>query len=154
MYATIVVGTDGSPTASEAVGRAAELAAQADAKLVIVSAYRPVDRSRLEAEMASAPEDIAHGINPEEDVAAHLEAAGDLARKRGVASIRTLSIDAAPGEALLEVAEQAGADLIVVGSQGMAGAKRFVLGSVPNRISHHAPCDVLIVKTDHARSQG
>ncbi|MCU4183914.1 universal stress protein [Acidiferrimicrobium sp. IK] len=149
MYATIVVGTDGSPTASEAVTRAAELAVQSGAKLVIVSAYRPVDRARLEAERASAPADIAYVINPEEDVAAHLEAATELANAAGVAEVRTLPVDAAPAEALLDAAEQVGADLIVVGSQGMAGAKRFLLGSVPNRISHHAPCDVLIVKTDH-----
>lgn len=153
MYATIVVGTDGSPTASEAVARATELAAQAGAKLVIVSAYRPVDKSRLDSERASAPADIAYVINPEEDVESHLEAAADQARAGGVTEVRTVPVDAAPAEALLDAAEQVGADLIVVGSQGMAGAKRFLLGSVPNRIAHHAPCDVLIVKTDHALGQ-
>ena len=148
MYATIVVGTDGSSTASKAVARAAELAAAAGAKLIIVSAYRPVDRARLEAERAQAPSDIAHVINPEEDVEAHLDAAREIAEGCGAAQVRTLPVDAAPADALLDAAEQAGADVIVVGSQGMAGAKRFLLGSVPNRISHHAPCDVLIVKTD------
>jgi nucleotide-binding universal stress UspA family protein len=150
MYATIVVGTDGSPTASEAVSRAADLAVQAGAKLVIVSAYRPIDKARLEAERSSAPADIAYVISPQEDVEAHLRSAADLAKERGVAEVRTLPVDAAPAEALLDTAEQVKADVIVVGSQGMAGAKRFLLGSVPNRISHHAPCDVLIVKTDHA----
>jgi nucleotide-binding universal stress UspA family protein len=52
-----------------------------------------------------------------------------------------------PADALLEVAEEEGADLIVVGNRGMTGAKRFLLGSVPNKISHHAPCSVLIVRT-------
>ena len=57
-------------------------------------------------------------------------------------------MDSGPSEALIDVAEAIGADLIVVGNQGMTGAKRFLLGSVPNRIAHHTPCDVLIVRTD------
>ena len=52
-----------------------------------------------------------------------------------------------PADAILDVAEERGADLIIVGNRGRAGAKRFLLGSVPNRISHHAPCAVLIIRT-------
>ncbi len=52
-----------------------------------------------------------------------------------------------PADAILEVAEQTDADLIVVGNKGMTGARRFLLGSVPNKISHHAPCSVYIVRT-------
>jgi nucleotide-binding universal stress UspA family protein len=52
-----------------------------------------------------------------------------------------------PADALLQVAEENGADLIVVGNRGMTGAKRFLLGSVPNKVSHHASCSVLIVRT-------
>ena len=52
-----------------------------------------------------------------------------------------------PADAILDVAEEVGADLIVVGNKGMTGAKRFLLGSVPNKISHHAPCGVYIVRT-------
>ncbi len=52
-----------------------------------------------------------------------------------------------PADAILDVAEELGADLIVVGNKGMTGAKRFLLGSVPNKVSHHAPCSVLIVRT-------
>lgn len=148
MYGTILVGTDGSTTASQAVGRAADLAAATGAKLVVVSAYRPVPEDRLRTERVEAPGDVAYRINPEEDVETTLSAAKDLAVGRGATDVRTVSIDASPADALLDVAEKVGASLIVVGSQGMAGAKRFLLGSVPNRISHHAPCDVLIVKTD------
>ena len=50
-------------------------------------------------------------------------------------------------DAILDVAEEQAADLIVVGNKGMTGAKRFLLGSVPNKVSHHAPCSVLIVRT-------
>lgn len=149
MYATIVVGTDGSRTATEAVSKAAALAVQSGAKLVIVSAYRPVAKARLDSERADAPDDVAYGISSEEEVESTLDAASQLAGQLGVGEVRVVPVDAGPAEALLDVADRVGADLIVVGSQGMAGAKRFLLGSVPNRISHHAPCDVLIVKTDH-----
>ena len=52
-----------------------------------------------------------------------------------------------PADAILDVAEERGADLIVVGHKGMTGARRFMLGSVPHRVSHHAPCSVLIIRT-------
>ena len=55
--------------------------------------------------------------------------------------------DYGPAEALRAVAEERGADRIVVGNKGMTGATRFLLGSVPNKISHHAPCGVLIIRT-------
>ena len=53
-------------------------------------------------------------------------------------------------DAILDVAEEQGSDLIVVGNKGMTGATRFLLGSVPNKVSHHAPCSVLIVRLAHA----
>ena len=63
-----------------------------------------------------------------------------------------------PADAIIDVAEQNRSDLIVVGNKGMTGAKRFFLGAVPNKISHHAPCSVLIVRTTprarRARSSG
>ena len=52
-----------------------------------------------------------------------------------------------PADAILDVAEETKADLIVVGNKGMTGARRFLLGSVPNKVSHHAPCSVLIIRT-------
>ncbi len=154
MYSSIVVGTDGSATASKAVGKAADLAALASATLVVVSAYRPVPEERLRSERAGAPEDIAYRVNREEDVGRILEDAKKLAESRGVNKIQMESADSGPSEAILDIAERVGADLIVVGSQGMTGTKRFLLGSVPNRIAHHTPCDVLIVKTDIEPSEG
>lgn len=150
MYRTMLVGTDGSPTASKAVRQAAELAGRTGATLVVVSAYRPVPADRLATEREQAPADISYTVNPEEDVEAILAAARQLATEAGAGEVRTLAVDTAPADALLDVASKVEADVIVVGSQGMAGARRFLLGSVPNRISHHAPCDVLIVKTDDA----
>jgi nucleotide-binding universal stress UspA family protein len=75
-----------------------------------------------------------------------LERAADHASQQGVdAEVR--AVEGHPAEALISVAEQEGFDLIVVGSVGMAGPKRFMLGNVPHRISHHSPTDVLIMKT-------
>ncbi len=61
--------------------------------------------------------------------------------------VHTFARQGEPADAILDVAEEQGADLIVVGNKGMTGAKRFLLGSVPNKVSHHAPCSVLIVRT-------
>ena len=63
------------------------------------------------------------------------------------AEVRTHARQGDPADALLDVAEELGADVIVVGNKGMTGAKRFLLGSVPNKVSHHAPCSVLIIRT-------
>jgi nucleotide-binding universal stress UspA family protein len=148
MYENIVVGTDGSATASKAVSKAADLAAVSSATLVIVSAYRPVPPERLKTERSGAPQDVAYRVNAREEVDYILRQASQLAESRGVKSVRTEAVDSGPSEALIDVAEKIGADLLVVGNQGMTGAKRFLLGSVPNRIAHYTPCDVLIVKTD------
>jgi nucleotide-binding universal stress UspA family protein len=146
MFRTIVVGTDGSETAAKAVGQAAELAASVQGTLLIVSAFEPVSGARLREEAQDAPDDVRWMVNPREDVDATLGAAVELAEERGVGS-RTFARQGDPADAILDVAEEQGADLIVVGNKGMTGAKRFLLGSVPNKVSHHAPCSVLIVRT-------
>ena len=74
------------------------------------------------------------------------EEAKALAEERGV-PVEIFARRGDPADAILDVAEEQGADLIVVGNKGMTGAKRFLLGSVPNKISHHAPCSVLIIRT-------
>ena len=148
MYERIVVGTDGSTTAAKAVARAADMAAMASAELLIVSAYRPVSQERLKNERTAAPNDLAYMVNSREDVDYILSGAKSISESKGVKNVKTRAVDAGPSEALIDVAESIDADLIVVGSRGMTGAKRFLLGSVPNRIAHHTPCDVLIVKTD------
>jgi nucleotide-binding universal stress UspA family protein len=146
MFRTILVGTDGSETASKAVAQAAELAASVDSELLIVSAFEPVSGSRLREEASQAPDDVRWMVNPREDVDATLAAAVAVAEEKGVRS-RTFARQGDPADAILDVAEEAGADVIVVGNKGMTGAKRFLLGSVPNKVSHHAPCSVLIVRT-------
>jgi nucleotide-binding universal stress UspA family protein len=146
MFASIVVGTDGSQTAGEAVRQAVALAKQHGARLDIVSAYEPVSSARLREEAQQVPSDLQWMVNPREDVDASLREASAHAEAAGVeAAIYARQGD--PADAILDVAEERGADLIVVGNKGMTGAKRFLLGSVPNKVSHHAPCSVLIIRT-------
>ncbi len=147
MYAAIVVGSDGSATAKTAVHYAIDLARELGARLQIVSAYEPVSAPRLRAERIEVPEDLQWMINPHEDVLAMLKEAEQEAVGAGVAQVETFARQGDAADAILDVAEEQRADLIVVGNRGMTGAKRFLLGSVPNKVSHHAPCSVLIVRT-------
>jgi nucleotide-binding universal stress UspA family protein len=146
VFGSIVVGTDGSETAEEAVRQAVALAARLGATLRIVSAYEPVPAGRLREEAQQAPTDLQWMINPREDVDATLRRAAQAAGEGGVEA-ETYARQGDPADAILDVAEEQGADLIVVGNKGMTGARRFLLGSVPNRVSHHAPCSVLIIRT-------
>ena len=146
LFNRIVVGTDGSETAGAAVAQAIELAKLAGAELNIVSAYAPVPKRRLEGEQSGAPADVQHEIGPREDVNLVLDAAAAEARKAGV-EVQIHPVEADPADAILNVAEKVDADLIVVGNKGMTGARRYFLGSVPNNVSHHAPCSVIIVRT-------
>jgi nucleotide-binding universal stress UspA family protein len=146
VFTRIVVGTDGSETAAEAVRQAIDLAKMSGATLSIVSAYEPISKRRVEAEKLDAPADVQYEINPREDVNLVLDAAAAEARKEGV-EVQTHPVEDEPADAILNVAEESKADLIVVGNKGMTGARRFLLGSVPNNVSHHAPCSVIIVRT-------
>ena len=146
MFQSIVVGTDGSQTAGEAVREAVELAKAGGARIDLVSAYEPVAGQRLREEARQAPEDLQWMVNPREDVEATLRDAAERVEGAGV-EVSTYAREGDPADAILDVAEERGADLIVVGNKGMTGAKRFLLGSVPNKVSHHAPCSVLIIRT-------
>jgi nucleotide-binding universal stress UspA family protein len=147
MIRSIVVGTDGSDTARKAVQEAADLAVQVGAAMDIVSAYAPVSNQRLKDEARQAPEDVQWMVTAREDVDALLREAKELVEEAGVKEVDVHPREGDPADAILDVAEEHGSDLIVVGNKGMSGAKRFLLGSVPNKVSHHAPCSVLIVRT-------
>ncbi|MGH2740011.1 MAG: universal stress protein [Actinomycetota bacterium] len=138
MFKKLVVGTDGSDSAERAVTHAATLAKEGAAQLVVVHAY-PEARSDAPTTFGAADAYPAAEIGK-----AILE---DVAKHHDEAKIKTVLGQGDAAEVLIDVADQENADLIVVGNKGMTGAKRFVLGSVPNRISHHAPCSVLIVHT-------
>ena len=147
MYGSIVVGTDGSDTAKEAVRQAAELARALGARVLLVSAYEPVPESRLRQERTEVPTDVSWMVNPREDVQAVLDEEAESIRAGGVSDVEAYAREGDPADAILDVAEEKQADLIVVGNKGMTGARRFLLGSVPNKVSHHAPCNVMIVRT-------
>jgi nucleotide-binding universal stress UspA family protein len=101
---------------------------------------------RVRPEVREVPRDLEWMVNPRAEVDVTLRAAAAEVEAAGV-SVRTYAREGDPADAILDVAEERGADLIVVGNKGMTGAKRFLLGSVPNKVSHHAPCSVLIIRT-------
>jgi nucleotide-binding universal stress UspA family protein len=149
VFHEIVVGTDGSDSAGIAVQRATELAKLTGATLHIVSAYQSVSLGSvaMAASVGAATIDLGDvNRGATEQGRQVCEHAASAARRDGVA----VELHAVPGDAadaLVAVAEQVDADLLVVGNRGMSGARRFVLGSVPNKVSHHSPCNLLIVDT-------
>src|SRR5919201_4213082 len=130
MLSSIVVGTDGSDTAQIAVDHAAELARACGAKLHIVSAYTPV---AVRVDTAGAPEGDEWSIGP--DIMGEEVVTQAASTVSGV-EIETHACRGDAAEALIETAEDVNADVIVVGNRGMTGTRRFLLGSVPNHISH------------------
>ncbi len=143
MLQTIAVGTDGSDTAAKAVDFAIDMAERYGSRLVVASSYTPVPEDRLAKEQADAPQEIQWAINPMEDVDATLREAEEKAKDRGVKTVAEAR-QGDPADVLCEVAEQHDADVLVVGSKGM---QRRILGSVPNTVTHNAPCSVMLVKT-------
>jgi nucleotide-binding universal stress UspA family protein len=142
MYSSIVVGTDGSPTAEIALGKAIELARLAGAKLHIVSAYAPAHAKVT----GGAPAGEGFAAAPDYKADAALQRALSRLGGEGL-EVEEHSPKGDPAEALVTVAGETDADLIVIGSVGMRGARRL-LGSVPNKVAHTSGCDVLIVHTD------
>lgn len=147
MFTSIVVGTDGSATAGEAVRAATELAKLCAAHLHVVSAYRifgdmVVVAPGLEETMLAAA-----GTDDQirSDVEAMLHGLAKEIEEQGVA-VTTYASSENAVHAILDVAERQGAGLIVVGNRGMHSS-RPLLGSVPNNVVHHAPCSVLVVHT-------
>ena len=124
--AVVVVGTDGSATADQAVGRAIQLCVLAGAQLHVVSAY-------VGNESAAGERD---GV---------IAAAVDRARADGVRDVVVHRILGTAGEVLCDVARRHDADVVVVGNQGMD--RRVRLGNVPNWLAHHLPCSLLLVDT-------
>ena len=152
MYTNVVVGTDFSETADRAVEQAAAIAKSFAAQLHIVTAFKPAMTSSI---AGSSLEAMAYGAatalseadtHIADEVESRLAALEKHYAKDGL-KVKTHGIAADPADALIDVCEGCGADLVVVGNRGMGGVKRFVLGSVPNKISHHSPCSVLIVHT-------
>ncbi len=144
MYRSIVVGTDGSVTATAAVNEAARLAKGCDAALHLVSAYKPASVAMA----ASGPWVAGTGdwdAATQQSIEERLERDAQALRDEGL-KVETYVVPSDAAAAIVQVAESTESDLVVVGSKGMKGARR-VLGSVPNTVAHNAPCSVMVVKT-------
>jgi nucleotide-binding universal stress UspA family protein len=137
MLATVAVGTDGSTTASKAVEVAAEIARRFDAKLVLLSAFKD---AREPAADAAELQWVSNNDSRVREILSRTEQ--DLREQR--IDCRTMIDEGDPGEVLIRLAEECDADLLVIGNRGL---QRRVLGSVPNTVTHKAPCSVYVVKT-------
>ena len=145
-YSTVMVGTDGSPSSFRAVDRAAKVAADADATLVLLTAFRPIGGRIVEdarQQLGDEGYKVA-GSSPAEDV---LRDASERARKAGVTKIETVAVEGDPVDALTDEALRRKVDLLVVGNRGLNSLAGRLLGSVPANITHKANCDVLVVHT-------
>ena len=144
MFSKILVGTDGSDSAAKAVAQAASIAKATGAELVVLHSYPVVSSGPggpFGAADAAPVKEV--GVSILEDVAK---------RYGGTVPVRTLLKEGAAGDAIVDVAEDEKVDVVVVGNRGMTGTKRYVLGSVPNNVSHHAPTSILIVDTTSPRA--
>ena len=145
-YQTVVVGTDGSDSSYLAVERAAEVAHESAAKLVIVCAYAPASRR----ELASAEDvlgDDAYQVVGSAPAEETLRTAAERAAARGASAVERVAVEGEPVKSLISTLGEYRADLLVVGNRGLNTLAGRLLGSVPADVSRRAPCDVLIVHT-------
>jgi nucleotide-binding universal stress UspA family protein len=145
-YQKVLSGVDGSDTALESLRYAAQIAKAEGADLLILCVYRPVDPRTIQQWKSEASSDLYWKITDHAVADAALEKAERVARAEGVEA-QTIKEVGDPSDIVVAVAQREAVDLIVVGNRGMSGGKRFILGSVPNNVSHHSPCDLLIVHT-------
>jgi len=145
MFSKIVVGTDGSDTAAIAVTLAADLAKQSNAVLHLVNAYT-VPSGGVAVLQAGAMAVADQSVSAEVLRGASEKLLAESAQAASGVKVEMHAVVGPPADAVIAVAQEIGADLIVVGSKGMRGVRR-VLGSVPNTIAHRAPCHVLVAKT-------
>ena len=143
MIQSVLVGTDGSERAERAVNTAVDVAKGQGATLLIVAAFRDED-THWESIASSAK--VGSG-NLREAAEQVLMRSARHAEERGVKADWEAR-GGHPADVLLDIAGSRGVDLIVVGNKGMSGARRYLLGGVADKVSHHAPCSVMIVRTD------
>ncbi|REF01003.1 universal stress protein [Thermomonospora umbrina] len=145
-YSTILVGTDGSNSSFRAVDKAAGLAADTGATLVLATAYHPMSEKQRQ-NASDRLGDLAYkvqGSTPAEDA---LRAARARAVAAGAKDIVEVAVEGDAVDVLAKVAKEKAADLVVVGNRGLNSLAGRLLGSVPANLSHRSPCDVLIVHT-------
>lgn len=137
MVKRVLVATDRSESADYAVSWAADMAARYEAELVVVQVLVPPDAGGIDdAAVAATTRELERF-------------AEELAGSRGRAVV---TVDAEPAKGIVDAAESTATDVVVVGNVGMSGRKEFLLGNVPNRVSHQARCTVVIVNSADATS--
>ncbi len=142
-YQSVVVGTDGSESSLRAVDHAAEIAAESNAKLVIATGYFYEQEDLIAAD---ALKDEGYMVRGNAPIYAILHDARERAKAAGAKRIEERAIEDAPVHALVDLAEEVKADLLVVGNVGLSK----ILGrmfSVPAAVATRAKIDVLIVHT-------
>lgn len=143
-YQTVVVGTDGSDSSLRAVDRAGQIAAASNAKLIIATAYFPQSEDQRAADVLK---DEGYKMAGNAPIYAILREASDRARSAGVADVEERPVVGAPVDALVELADEVKADLLVVGNVGLSTIAGRLLGSVPANVARRSKTDVLIVHT-------
>lgn len=145
-YQTVVVGTDGSESSYRAVDRAAEVARDSGAKLVLACAYYPAEKDIVNQAQDALGDEAYQvvGSAPADD---SLSRAADRAAAAGATKVERIARIGAPVETLLKVLQEQNADLLVVGNRGLNTLAGRILGSVPSDTARRAKCDVLIVRT-------
>lgn len=146
MYDHVLVGTDGSETAELAVRHAAAIAVACGCRLTVLSAFSDPDAQDLAEVQDQLPEDLRWQVTGVAQAEERAKAASNLARQLG-ADAHPRVERGAPADVILDVLDVGDFDLVVVGSRGLSSPTRFILGNVPNAISHHALCDVAIIHT-------
>ncbi len=137
----IVVGTDGSATATAAVLEAMRMASVFGETLHIVSAYEP---ERVQVD--TLPSEFSGLVTSHSQVDALLADVASRARSAGIA-VETHAFTGDPADKIIHVAEEVKANLIVVGNKGIGSLRRFVLGNVPSKVVHNSPCSTYVVHT-------
>lgn len=143
-YKTVVVGTDGSDSSMRAVERAGQLASGPDAKLIVASAYIPAAEDTRAADLLK---DEGYKLSGNAPIYELLRDARDRAKASGATNVEERAVQGAPVDALVELAEEVGADLLVVGNVGLNTIAGRLLGSVPANVARRSKTDVLIVHT-------
>jgi len=146
-YQTVVVGTDGSDSSYLAVDRAARLAADADATLVIACAYHPARPDEVNRATDELGSDVAYQVVGSSPAEESVRTAAERAKKQGATKIDTVVVDGEPVPTLTKVVEERAADLLVVGNRGLNTLAGRILGSVPAEAARKSKVDVLIVHT-------
>ena len=143
-YRTVVVGKDGSDSSLRAVDKAGQIAAGSGAKVIVATAYFPQSEDQRAADVLK---DEGYKMSGNAPIYAILREAKDRAQAAGATEVEEKAVVGAPVDALVDLAEEAQADLLVVGNVGLSTIAGRLLGSVPANVARRSKTDVLIVHT-------